>query len=86
MRSKDYKKYLNRYVKENKGRGYSLKTIEKALITYGFEPKFARRLVIEHKIKNDLSIAAPLILVLLISVSAIFFMKPAIVGYTTTAR
>src|SRR3989344_3180339 len=86
MSSQKYKKHLRKYVKENLSKGYSLKAIEKALIIYGYEPGFVNNLIRANKFKNILIRTAPLFLVLVLLISIMFFMKPAIVGYTVTAK
>jgi len=83
---KDYKKRLGRYVKEHHRKGYSLEAIEKALVSYGLEQGYARRLVIERKVKNAFATALPAIAVLAIFISMPFFIRPSIVGYSTAAK
>ena len=83
---KDYKKRLGRNVKEHQRKGYSLEAIEKALVSYGLEQGYARRLVIERKVKNAFATALPAIAVLAIFISMPFFIRPSIVGYSTAAK
>ncbi|MBI2102118.1 hypothetical protein HYT53_05915 [Candidatus Woesearchaeota archaeon] len=83
---KDYKKQLYRYVKEHHRNGHSLESIEKALVAYGLEADYAKKLILQHKINNAIAIALPIIAVLAVFISMPFLIKPSIVGYSTTAK
>ena len=76
--NREYKKSLNKYIKESLSKGYSLEAVKKAFIKHGYEPDFADSLIKEYKLKRVLIRAVPLFLILLLSISIILFLKPNI--------
>ena len=85
---KKYNKYrhLSTYIKENRGKGYSFKAIEKALLNHGYDPSFVRDLISSHKLENKLIKVVPLFLVLIALTSIILLIKPSIIGYITATK
>ena len=83
---KKHKKRLNRYIKENLSKGYSLESIEKTFIIYGYDPIFARNLVNNYKSKNLLIKNIPSFLILIALISIFFFIKPATAGYIVASK
>jgi len=73
-----HKKKLDKYIKENLKKGYSLAQIEKAFITYGYEPDFTENFIRKYIRKNIIIKASPLLLGLLLLITAIFFYNPSI--------
>jgi len=73
---RSHKKRVHKYIKENLKKGYSLAQIKNAFLTYGYDPNYTENLIANYKIRNTLVKTSPLLLVLLISFSLIFFLKP----------
>ncbi len=81
---KYYKKRLNRhlnsYIRKNIGIGYSLKSIEKALIVYGYERGFVNNLMRTYKLNSAIAKNIPLLLIIIALASILLLIKPATVG------
>jgi hypothetical protein len=78
------KKELNKYIKECLGKGYSLRAIHKALKVYGYED-YADELIKNYNIKRNISIAIPVVTLILL-ISGLFFFESTITGFLTVEK
>jgi len=78
MKHYKIKKHLYKYVKDCSGTGYSLSSIHKALIKYGYSD-YADGLIRNYKIEKCIKIAVPL-LITFVLIFGLFTFKPAITG------
>lgn len=80
------KKLLNKYIKENLSKGYSLKAIRKAFLNHGYNPDFVEYLIRSYKIKNIIIKTSPVLLVLLLIIPTIFFYKSGITTFAVITK
>jgi len=86
MKSKAIEKGLKKYIKENLSRGYSIKAIEKALIVNGYSQSLVINLINGYKLKKIILKSIPLFAALIVLISAVFFIRPAITGLTIASK
>jgi len=72
------KKELKKYIKDCLSKGYSLTSIHKALIKYGYEA-YAGSLIRTYKIKKSISVAIPLSIIILL-IFGLFYSQSNIIG------
>ncbi len=84
---KEQKKQINKYIKENLNKGYSLEAIKRAFIKNGYGPDLSEKLIKDFGTKNIIAKSVPWFLILLLlSIPAMFFLKPGITTLTVKTK
>ena len=73
---------LRKYVRDCLCKGHSLSSIEKNLVLYDYEPKFAKELVKEFDIRGHLNKNLLFVFAFLTLALGLLFIKPTFMGYT----
>jgi hypothetical protein len=74
---KHLKKRLLIYIEKYQKKGYPLERIKKALVIYGFEPKYVERVIMNYRIRRHIHLFFLLLIVVLLPI----FSKPVMTGY-----
>ena len=74
------KNLLYKYIKENQKKGYSLETLEKGMVYYGYDAKFAEELKKDYKKRQNIMGASTILIIFILFISTFMFIKPAITG------
>ncbi|MFH2027725.1 MAG: PQQ-binding-like beta-propeller repeat protein, partial [Nanoarchaeota archaeon] len=79
-------KDIDRYIKENLARGYSLSSIKKTFLKNGYAPSFVDDIMADYATKPIIPKYGLVVLGLIIILSLSIFLKPATTGYATLLR
>jgi len=80
---KEHKQELNKYIKENISKGFSIDSIKKAFIKNGYNLSYVEKLIKDYRLKRLLLISVPLFLILLTLAPIIPFISSNITIFTT---
>jgi len=86
MKKDKIRKNLNKYIKENLSKGYSIESIKTALIRYGIEKTYVKKLIKNYTLKNKILMPALLIILILTIFTNIPILKDPITGFITISE
>ncbi|MBI3026568.1 hypothetical protein HYY70_00495 [Candidatus Woesearchaeota archaeon] len=77
--NKEFRNRVRNYIEESINSGYSIESVKKSLVLHGYHPELASKLVSSYNAQNFIRKTTPLLLVLaLLSSLVFFFYKPSI--------
>lgn len=84
---KEHKKQVNKYIKENLNKGHSLEAVKRAFIKHGYDPDLSENLIKGFRTKSIFEKSVPWFLIfILLSIPAMFFLKPSITTLTIKTK